>query len=52
MWQFERIKKITLYANKNTPSRDGYMITQIKRSFSLFATISFLQFASRIHSAK
>ena len=40
-------QKITLYANKKTtPSRDGYMITQIKRSFSLFATISFLQFAS------
>lgn len=35
-------QKITLYANKKTtPSRDGYMITQIKRSFSLFATISF-----------
>ena len=33
-------QKITLYANKKTtPSRDGYMITQIKRSFSLFATI-------------
>ena len=41
-------QKITLYANKKTtPSRDGYMITQIKRSFSLFVTISFfLQFAS------
>ena len=35
-------QKITLYANKKTtPYRDGYMITQIKRSFSLFATISF-----------
>ena len=32
-------QKITLYANKKTtPSRDGYMITQIKRSFSLFAS--------------
>ena len=29
-------QKIILYANKkNTPSRDGYMITQIKRSFLL-----------------
>ena len=41
-------QKITLYANKKTtPSRDGYMITQIKRSFSLFATISF--FAGSVH---
>lgn len=32
-------QKIILYANKkNTPSRDGYMITQIKRSI-LFAGI-------------
>lgn len=31
-------QKITLYANKKTtPSRDGYMITQIKRSFILVA---------------
>ena len=29
-------QKITLYANKKTtPSRDGYMITQIKRSLLL-----------------
>ena len=46
-------QKITLYANKKTtPSRDGYMITQIKRSFSLFATISFFAVCFRIHSAK
>ena len=46
-------QKIILYANKkNTPSRDGYMITQIKRSFSLFATISFFAVCFRIHSAK
>ncbi len=44
---------ITLYTNKKTtPSRDGYMITQIKRSFSLFATISFLTVCFIIHSAK
>ena len=43
-------QKITLYANKKTtPSRDGYMITQIKRSFSLFATISFFAVCFRIH---
>lgn len=35
-------QKITLYANKKTtPSRDGYMITQIKRSFSIDKTITF-----------
>ena len=46
-------QKITLYANKKTtPSRDGYMITQIKRSFSLFATISFFAVCFRIHRAK
>ena len=46
-------QKIILYANKkNTPSRDGYMITQIKRSFSLFATISFFAVCFRIQSAK
>ena len=46
-------QKITLYANKKTtPSRDGYMITQIKRSFSLFATISFFAVCFRIHKCK
>ena len=46
-------QKITLYANKKTtPSRDGYMITQIKRSFSLFATIPFFAVCFRIHRAK
>ena len=46
-------QKITLYANKKTtPFRDGYMITQIKRSFSLFATISFFAVCFRIHRAK
>lgn len=41
-------QKITLYANKKTtPSRDGYMITQIKRSFSFYLQLfHFLQFAS------
>ncbi len=43
-------QKITLYANKKKhPFRDGYMITQIKRSFSLFATISF--FCSLLHNS-
>ena len=33
-------QKITLYANKKTtPSRDGYMITQIKRSFTVGFTV-------------
>ena len=33
-------QKITLYANKKTtPSRDGYMITQIKRSFNLVGSL-------------
>lgn len=33
-------QKIILYANKkNTPSRDGYMITQIKRSFNLVESL-------------
>ena len=46
-------QKITLYANKKTtPSRDGYMITQVKRSFSLLATLSFFAVCLRIHSAK
>ena len=46
-------QKITLYANKKTtPFRDGYMITQIKRSFSLFATISFFAVCLRIYSSK
>ncbi len=46
-------QKITLYANKKKhPFRDGYMITQIKRSFSLFATISFPTVCFIIHSAK
>lgn len=41
-------QKITLYANKKTtPFRDGYIITQIKRSFSLICNyFIFLQFAS------
>lgn len=46
-------QKITLYANKKTtPPRDGYMITQIKCSFFLFATISFFAFCFKIRSTK
>ena len=46
-------QRITLYANKKTtPFRDGYIMTQIKRSFSLFATISFFAVCFRIHRAK
>lgn len=46
-------QKIILYANKkNTPSWDGYMMPQIKRSFSLFATISFFAVCLRIYSSK
>ena len=43
-------QRITLYANKKTtPFRDGYIITQIKRSFSLICNyFIFLQFASEI----
>ena len=43
-------QRITLYANKKTtPFRDGYIITQIKRSFYLICNyFIFLQFASEI----
>lgn len=48
-------QKIILYANKkNTPSRDGYMITQIKRSFffvNILPTNLYDQFKFSICSA-
>ena len=40
-------QKLPYMQIKNHPSRDGYMITQIKRSFSLFLQLfHFWQFAS------
>ncbi len=43
-------QRITLYANKKTtPSRDGYTITQIKRSFSLIC--NYFIFCSLLHNS-
>lgn len=49
---FEDQKNSTYANKKTTPWRDGYMIAQIKRSFSLFATISLFTVCFRIHGPK